>query len=683
MKSAAGTSSAELLAPLRERERLGRLRTERQHFWVRLGVAAVAVLIAASMDVAAPGLALASTVSLLVFPLVARALARSDAPRARLREVTRAAAAFYVATGSMWVVLLSPSREDIAIAIAAPTVAAAATFGLRAAAAAIAALTAAEVAAEYLRVAVYRHPLEPPALTLELAAILGIGTIVGLAVEALRTERRSGERLRRAQALLSGLAPQIAAALDEEEAFRRILLAATGLTDSDGGLIAARDAGSERYRVRVVANMPPGLVGRELPPGEGITSMVMERGETVVAARAEVARISDLDRGVPWGVVMATPVRIGTETVAAPVVWRKDVARRFDALDRTVLESLATLATSAVANARLYARAELERRRLRLLHEVRDVVGSSLELDAILARALEQLELAFGMDRAFVLLLDEGAGLLRVGAHRGGVREDVKELVIPVEEGLSGAAVRDRRIVNVPDVSTDPRYILTAPDVRSEIALPLVAAGEAVGVLLLSSPRLAAFGPDEEQLLALFAGELSGAVVNARAFEAQREAAVRDDRTGLYNHRYFQEALAHEVARAQREREPLSMLFLDLDDLKGLNDRHGHGAGDAAICTVATAMNQRRRATDVAARLGGEEFALLLPATAVEDAAALAEQIRAEVARAAHGVPASCTVSVGVATLPDHARDAFELRRAADLAMYEAKRRGRDRVVCA
>ena len=671
---------------MRELERQEFLRFERRHLWVRLAVALTSLVLTLSLKVAVPALAVLSTVLLFAFPLAARWLAR-DASRAGLRAFTKVAIGFYVAVGAVWVVLVAPSTDDLALAIAAPTLAAAATMGLGRAVGGTAVLLAAQILGEYLRVSLYGHPFEAPAILLQLVALVGVGAISGLGTDALRASRRAERRQRRAQALLTGLAPQIAGTLDEEEALRRVVAAAVELTEAEGGAIAARDPETGRYRVRALVNMPDSLAGHELPPGEGVTNLVLERDQTVVVAGPELQTVlPDMFRELGLASAMATPVRIGEELVAVPVVWTRDLTRRFDAVDRLGLEALATLAASALANARLYASAEAQRRRLRLLHDVRAIVGSSLQLETILVRALEQLESVFGMTRTFVLLPEDDGRTLRIRAQRGPAREDAADLVIAVDQGLTGAAFSGRRIVSVADVTRDERYVLTAPDVRSEIAVPLVAGDAAVGVLLVSSPRVTAFGPDDEQLLALFADELAAAIAHARAYDAQREAAVRDDRTGLYNHRYFREALDHALANAERHRTPLSLLLIDLDDLKGINDRYGHDAGDAVIARVATLMTSERRRTDVAARIGGEEFALLLPETAPEDARMIAERLRAEAALAAATLVATriaFTISVGVATYPDSASDAVSLRRAADLAMYAAKRAGRNRVAVA
>lgn len=178
--------------------------------------------------------------------------------------------------------------------------------------------------------------------------------------------------------------------------------------------------------------------------------------------------------------------------------------------------------------------------------------------------------------------------------------------------------------------------------------------------------------------LAVFA--LFGYVLGRQA-DALVELSRTDTLTGLRNPLAFEERLREETARADRYREPLSLLLVDVDGLKAINDRHGHRAGDLALQAVGRALREGGRQTDLAARVGGDEFALLASSTPPSAAVALGERIRSLVA--AQGI-GGLTVSLGVATLePGGASGAGFLREVADTALYEAKRRGRNRVVSA
>jgi diguanylate cyclase (GGDEF)-like protein len=161
--------------------------------------------------------------------------------------------------------------------------------------------------------------------------------------------------------------------------------------------------------------------------------------------------------------------------------------------------------------------------------------------------------------------------------------------------------------------------------------------------------------------------------------ETAREART-DKLTGLANRRSWEEGLAHEIARQRRQQGPLSALVIDLDHFKRLNDTYGHAAGDLALAGVADILRSHARQSDVLARVGGEEFNLLLPDCAPGDARHRAEEIRIAVERIAAEWATPVTVSIGVASLPVHARAAGELMEAADVALYEAKRAGRNTV---
>jgi diguanylate cyclase (GGDEF)-like protein len=213
------------------------------------------------------------------------------------------------------------------------------------------------------------------------------------------------------------------------------------------------------------------------------------------------------------------------------------------------------------------------------------------------------------------------------------------------------------------------------------LAQPLVGAGP--GEVLVVGRRDRPFGPDEQALLGHLASGVSVALENVELHERLRAQASTDELTGLANHRRFQERLAGEVQRARRTHEPLALVLLDIDDFKRVNDTHGHPCGDAVLRAVAGVLAAHCRVTDEPARYGGEELALILPATDVAGARTVAEGIR----RALHAlaVPAGgsqrirITASLGVSAFGPGCEDAAALVATADAALYEAKRAGKDR----
>lgn len=212
-----------------------------------------------------------------------------------------------------------------------------------------------------------------------------------------------------------------------------------------------------------------------------------------------------------------------------------------------------------------------------------------------------------------------------------------------------------------------------------QLCIPMVGHGQWLGLLTLCDPDAAAI--DQRQTLARTTADQIGlALSNLQLRDELADLSVRDPLTGLFNRRYLEETLQRELARARRSGGPLCVLIADIDHFKNINDTLGHPEGDAALRAVARILTAGVRTDDVVCRFGGEEFVVVLPGMEPDLAVARAEALREEVrARAPHAV----TMSIGVSAFPDHGRTAQQILTLADHALYEAKDRGRDRVVLA
>jgi diguanylate cyclase (GGDEF)-like protein/PAS domain S-box-containing protein len=224
-----------------------------------------------------------------------------------------------------------------------------------------------------------------------------------------------------------------------------------------------------------------------------------------------------------------------------------------------------------------------------------------------------------------------------------------------------------------------PHLIDTVED--RTLCLPVRSHGGMPGLLTLSgSPRLRESGGQRQARL--LADTVGVAVVNLRLRDTLRDQSIRDVLTGLFNRRYFEETLERELARADRDGDSLSLLMLDLDFFKAVNDTFGHAAGDRVLQSLADLLRRHIRTGDVVCRYGGEEFAIVMPGAGPEQALERASALR----RAAHSVDLPgpgpmhgvLSISAGVASFPDHARRAADLVRSADEALYAAKAAGRD-----
>ncbi len=235
-----------------------------------------------------------------------------------------------------------------------------------------------------------------------------------------------------------------------------------------------------------------------------------------------------------------------------------------------------------------------------------------------------------------------------------------------------------------PDSSSAPPYL----------CVPLFAQGETLGLLHLryvkdesrASEDAVSIEPSLNLAMAM-AEEISLALANFRVRESLHEQSIRDPLTGLYNRRFLEEFLLRELARADRKKHSLSIITLDIDHFKRVNDSLGHGAGDIVLRRIGLLLQGFVRQSDIACRVGGEEFSVLLPEASMQIAAQRAENIRKAVQELRlkyedHDL-SGITISLGVAAFPDHGTTPEALIRAADEALYDAKFRGRDRVVSA
>lgn len=213
----------------------------------------------------------------------------------------------------------------------------------------------------------------------------------------------------------------------------------------------------------------------------------------------------------------------------------------------------------------------------------------------------------------------------------------------------------------------------------SILTLPIQKDQNLFGALVVVSPRTEIL-ETEKNFLTLFARQIEIGVTIADLFETIKKQAVTDSLTGLYNRRQFDACLINEAERSLRQDKPFSLITLDLDHLKYINDTFGHALGDVAIATIAKVLKEKARTIDTTARFGGEEFGVILPGVDSKNAMLAAERIRAAIEAEPIPQVKKITASVGVVTFGDHTKNIDELLEMADKAMYDAKKAGRNRI---
>jgi len=319
---------------------------------------------------------------------------------------------------------------------------------------------------------------------------------------------------------------------------------------------------------------------------------------------------------------------------------------------------------------RIRARAEERIRRVLAVLGSENELAASLDPDDVIDRTLDGASALPGVD----------AVVLEAGERR--------ELRGATAEEVARAALHPPPHRNLRALEVIYRYRLDEADraasfLRSGLAVPLVVGGEPIGTLTAFS-RSAAHGFPRETSVALerLAARAAPALDNATRYTEARRLADIDSLTGLRNRRYFHELLGREIARAKRYERKLSLIVFDLDNFKQINDRVGHLTGDAVLAEVAARVRDVIRESDLAGRVGGDEFGVIMPETALIDAEQLANRIARTVGERPVGDSHKLFVSAGVAELrPDD--DATELFERADDALYRAKKAGKSRTIAA
>ncbi|HUB09189.1 MAG TPA: sensor domain-containing diguanylate cyclase [Myxococcales bacterium] len=327
---------------------------------------------------------------------------------------------------------------------------------------------------------------------------------------------------------------------------------------------------------------------------------------------------------------------------------------------------------------------------LAAFNEIGKTLTSTLDIREVMRIIMQKVSELLKPQNWSLLLVDEKKNELYFEIAVGEGAEKIKGLRIQLGEGIAGWVAREGVPVTVTDVRQDPRFSARFDEVahfntRAVLAVPLRCKGRTLGVIeVINGFSAQDFSEDDVRTLASIADYAAIALENARNFQRIEELTVVDDHTGLFNSRYLYRQLEVETVRARRFGHPLSIVFLDLDHFKTVNDTYGHQLGSQLLREVGSVLLSTLRAIDVATRYGGDEFVVLLPETDRAQAKLAAERLRQAMGERYflkdHGLAVRITASFGVATFPDDASSADELMRKADMAMYQVKESGRDGV---
>ncbi len=326
---------------------------------------------------------------------------------------------------------------------------------------------------------------------------------------------------------------------------------------------------------------------------------------------------------------------------------------------------------------------------LNIFHDVAKALTSSLDLDSILQTIMEKMAEYFRPDTWSLLMVDETKQELYFAIAVGDAADALKNVRLKVGEGIAGWVAKHGERLIVPDVLNDPRFAkrideMTKWETRSIICVPLRSKHRVLGVIQLVNVSMEGFRDEEVFFLQALCDYAAIAIENARSVEKIQELTITDDVTGLYNARHLYKTLEQEVYRSARFGYEFTVLFIDLDHFKQVNDTHGHLIGSKLLSEIGYLIKAQLRLIDYAFRYGGDEFVILLPQTGKDSAVTVAKRLRDTLRTTPfckeENLNLIVKASIGLATYPHDAKTPHDIIRQADEMMYLVKNTTRDNI---
>lgn len=358
-------------------------------------------------------------------------------------------------------------------------------------------------------------------------------------------------------------------------------------------------------------------------------------------------------------------------------------ADAFKEEDVTTLETLVNQISASLQRASLYSRAQDHLRIMSTVQTVSRVINSSLDLETIFTSVVRELKEAFGYTHVSIYLLKDD--YLHLGAQVGYPKEMVIHK-IHTSQGVTGRTIKTKTVQFIRDTSREPSFLRADNNINSEICIPLLKDNIVLGTLNVEGDAVRVLTNDDVELLTTLASPIALAVDNARLHAQVKAMALTDAVSGLSNRYALEQALTAEVERSRRLNTPLSLIIFDIDSFKTYNDKWGHPAGDIRLKATAKMIRNILRRYDVAARYGGDEFAIILPNTSEAGALEFAKRLQSAARASTAETPienkgvAGHTLSIGVATFPQDGNSLESLMLAADHAELTSKRLGKNQI---
>jgi len=509
----------------------------------------------------------------------------------------------------------------------------------------------------------------------ELRLLLTLGNQIGMAVEnsylIQQTTRRSEELH-----LLNEIGRALISTLDLDELFNKIFVALKRMFDVSNFYVAMYDAEENQIRFELEITEGIRLPKRSRPFGDHLTEYIIRTKQPLLIRQNLMQEAVNLGlRPVQeTGSFCGVPL-VAYDEVIGVMALRGLQENLYDEGHLELMRVLASEASIAIENARLFREEQTKSRHLALLNNISRHAITTLNPEEMLSKVAEQLERGLAFDHVGIGLLDYATKEVIIQAEAGRRRGALGRR-LPLGESIVGRVARSGQTCVERNLAGAEMSGTVLEGSASVLALPVFYAEQLHGVLYVETAEPTDFSDEDVRLLHTLADLISVALHNALTLQKAQEQAITDGLTGVKTHRYLMEALSGEWKRATRASRHFSLVLIDLDRFKFVNDFYGHLEGDLVLHRVGQILEQNCRSSDVVARYGGDEFVILMPETSAPQAVQIAEKLRPAICEDPLLREKTITASFGIASFPIHGSTPQELIQVADASMYISKHEG-------
>jgi len=512
-----------------------------------------------------------------------------------------------------------------------------------------------------------------------LRLLIGLALQIGLTLENYIVMHDAQRRTKEYE-LLTEIGQAVSSHLDADDVLRTVQTELGQIFDTSTFYIAFHEEDEIRFELETEGAKV--LPKRSRKVSNGLTEHVLKTGQPLlVQSDLEKVRAKlgvDFVPARPARSFCAVPIFLGGKPAGVMAALSTEKEFQFQQRDLEVMQTAAGQLGVSIENARLFTEEQRRARHLSFLNNISKMAISSEDAEQMMSDIVREIQKNFNYDHIGIGIMDYATKDIEIKAEAGTTAQALGRR-IPVGTGVLGRVARTGASALVQNAAAG-HLAGVLPDSRAVLCLPISYGETLLGVLNVESRDENAFAPQDVLILNTLADLLATALHNSFVFQRLQQQSITDGLTGIKTRRFFWEALSSEWKRASRSGRPFSVVLIDLDKFKEVNDSLGHLEGDLVLARVGRLLEQKCRQSNVVARYGGDEFIILMPETGIEQAQVLAERLRLWLATDPMLEEHHITGSFGVASFPVHGFSIEDLIRMADEGMYLSKRGGGNKV---